>query len=151
MAELGNKRIYIPNTWTKKHAWKPFRRGASHPRGGSDTRGYDIPNKEEYNSELERNCFKQAMDENKETFLGLHESNPQDLSINNAMMAFTKTINKTIAWVWERDRANKTWRNNRYKSSSNFKENFQSPWKGIFTLGLSPQGATYSSWWIVLY
>ena len=51
---------------------------------------------EEYNSELVRNRFSKAMDDYKEKILGLHESHPQDPSTNNAMMAFTKTINKSL-------------------------------------------------------
>ena len=50
----------------------------------------------EYNDELVRERLCTAMDAYKEKILNHHIQNIQDPSMNNAMMAFTKTLNKSL-------------------------------------------------------
>ena len=50
----------------------------------------------EFNNELIREKFANAMDAYKEKILNLHVTNAQDPSMNKAMMAFTKTIQKSL-------------------------------------------------------
>ena len=55
----------------------------------------DCNNEEEYNADLVRERFIAAIDSYKDQILNYHQTNLQDPSMNNAMMAFTKTLNKS--------------------------------------------------------
>ena len=53
-------------------------------------------NEEEYNADVVRQRFVAAMDSYKDRILNYHADNLQDPSLNTAMMAFTKTLNKSL-------------------------------------------------------
>ena len=61
-----------------------------------------MTNKEEseeeniYNEELVRQRFASSIDAYKDYVLNIHDKNKQNASMNDAMMAFTKTLNKSL-------------------------------------------------------
>ena len=54
--------------------------------------GHNSDTEQEYNSELVRTRFAEAMDSYRNAALGHQEQNPQDPGINKAMMAMTRTL-----------------------------------------------------------
>ena len=56
----------------------------------------DSDEDDEYNAELVKERLINALDAYKDKILNLHQENLQDPSMNKAMMAFTKTLNKSL-------------------------------------------------------
>ena len=56
----------------------------------------DSEENDEYNAEIVRQRLVNALDAYKEKVLHLHQENTQDDNMNKAMMAFTKTLNKSL-------------------------------------------------------
>ena len=52
----------------------------------------------EFNDELVRERLANAMDAYKEKILNLHATDVQDSSMNKAIIAFTKTLGKSLNW-----------------------------------------------------
>ena len=61
-----------------------------------DNEDEDSSTEEEYNADLVRERFIAAIDSYKDQILNHHENNLQDPATNNAMMAFTKTLKKSL-------------------------------------------------------